>query len=305
MSAIDQAFIRAYGADEPTPEAFVSMPREYASTTAGRRSPAPHFRTVAAPDVAAAEASARANASAGERRPLSAFAKSGSTVEARFKPALEVDRFQWSAACNDLVRRHGDRLQPALDALIAADDAGRSLIGIGAPAAGVGCTTVLACLARLLAEAGKSVAIVDGNFASPGLAPQLGLAVETGWEDVLAGNEPLAESVVYSIGDRIALLPLAAGGGAAAAKLDAIHASVTAGVLRYHYDMVLFDLGCVADRRQGPIARRIVTQCRLDGVVLTAGAAPAAALDPQRFMRSAPELAAMCMGVVEIQPHAA
>ncbi len=281
------------------------MPREYASTTAGRRSPAPHFRTIAAPGVAAAGTSARPDAFAGERRPLSAFAKSGSTVEARFKPALEVDQFQWSAACNDLVHRQGNRLQPALEALIAADDAGRSLFGIGAPAAGVGCTMVLACFARLLAGAGKSVAIVDGNFASPGLAAQLGVVVETGWEDVLAGNEPLAESVVYSIGDRIALLPLVAGGDAAAAKLDAIHASVTAGVLRYHYDIVLFDLGCVADPRQGPIARRIVAQCRLDGVVLAAGSAPAAGVYQQRLMQSAPELAAICMGVVEIQSHAA
>jgi Mrp family chromosome partitioning ATPase len=188
---------------------------------------------------------------------------------------------------------------------MAADEAGRSLIGIGSPAAHLGCTTLVTCLARLLAEAGKTVAIVDGNFASPALAPQLGLAVEAGWEDVLSGGLPLAEGVVYSLADRVALLPLVAGGARAAAALDSIHASVTAGVLRYHYDMVLFDLGAVGHGFQGEIARRLAQQCRLDGVVLATGQGHASGVHPQRLMQSAPELASICLGVVENQLRAA
>jgi Mrp family chromosome partitioning ATPase len=240
-----------------------------------------------------------------ERRPLSAFANPGPIVEAHFKPALEVDGFRWPVTCTDLIAKYPEHLQPALYTLLAADEAGRSLIGIAGPAAGVGCTTVLACLARLLAEHGKSVALVDGNFASPGLATQLGLSVDTGWEDVLAGTVPLAESVVYSLGDRIALLPLVAGGALAAEKLEAIHASVTAGVLRYHYDMVLFDLGAIGEGVQGSTARRIARQCRLDGVVLTSGISAPSTVHPQRLMQTAPELAAICLGVVENQLRAA
>jgi len=308
MSAIDQAFIRAYQPDEtPVVNAAASM-----------AAPAPHFqghrqvRRVSAPNrapgvVMPAEGPA-------QRQPLSAFAQPGPTVESRFKPALEVDRFRWSAACDELIYHHSDRLRPALEALRTADDVGRSLIGLGAAAPGVGCTTVLACLARLLADAGKSVAIVDGNFAAPGLAAQLGLAVETGWENVLAGAVPLAESVVYSLADRVALLPLAAGrhgdspaesGAAAAETLESIHASVTAGVLRYHYDLVLFDLGTVVDPLQGPIARRLARQCRLDGIVLVAGIGPTISLHPQRLLQTAPELAATCLGVVENHIRAA
>ena len=163
---------------------------------------------------------------------------------------------------------------------------------------------MLACLAKLLADAGKSVAIVDGNFAAPGLAQQLGLAVQAGWEQLLSGATPLAEGVVYSLGDRIALLPLVRGGAAAAETLDAIHASVTAGVLRYHYNVVLIDLGNVLDPTQGLNARRIARQCRLDGVVLTSGLA-AGSVPSQRLLQTAPELAAMCMGVVENQLRAA
>jgi Mrp family chromosome partitioning ATPase len=200
---------------------------------------------------------------------------------------------------------HRERLRPALLALLAADEAGRSLIGIGAPTAGAGCTTILACLARLLAEAGKSVAVVDGNFAAPGLARQFGLQIDSGWEDVLAGNAPLAESVVYSLADRIALLPLVTGGAVAANKLDSIHASVTAGVLRYHYDVVLFDLGAVADPVQGSTARRLAQHCRIDGAIFTSGGVPSAILHPQRLMQSAPELAAVCLGVIENYSRAA
>ena len=225
----------------------------------------------------------------------------GPSVEAQFKPALEVDEFRWSLACDGLLRRHRDRLRAAVLTLMAADEAGRSLIGVGAPSPGSGCTTVLACLARLLVEAGKTVAVVDGNFAAPGLARQLGLAVNSGWEDVLAGHAPLAESVIYSLADRIALLPLVAGGQAAVEQLQSIHASVTAGVLRYHYDMVLFDLGAVADRLQGAAAQLLARQCRLDGVILTS----TAALQRPRLMQFAPELATICLGVVENQLRAA
>jgi Mrp family chromosome partitioning ATPase len=305
MNAIDRAFIRAYEAEESaTASVAPAGPREDASGVVSGVAPvaAPHFTGSRGGVSAPAQPTPREASS--PRRPLSEFAMPTQTVEARFKPALEVDSFRWSATCRNLIERHYDRLRPVLQTLLDADDAGRSLIGIGAPAAGVGCTTVLACLAKLLADVGKSVAIVDGNFAAPGLAQQLGLSVEAGWEDVLSGAAPLAEGVVYSLGDRVALLPLVRGGAAAAERLDAIHASVTAGVLRYHYNMVLVDLGNVLDPAQGLNARRIARQCRLDGVVLTSGLA-AASIPPQRLLQTAPELAALCMGVVENQLRAA
>jgi Mrp family chromosome partitioning ATPase len=226
-------------------------------------------------------------------------------VEAQFKPALEVDRFRWPEVCEQLVRRYRASLEPLVHSLMAADDAGRSLIGVAGIAPRAGCTTLAASIARMLVECGKTIAIVDGNFASPGLASQLGLACEAGWEDVLAGKSPLAESVVQSVGDRLALLPLVRGGAAAAERLQSIHASVTAGVLRYHYDMVLFDLGVLTDRIQGPIVGSLARHCRLDGIVLTSGAGRGAAFEPQRLMQTAPELATICLGVVKSQVRAA
>jgi Mrp family chromosome partitioning ATPase len=307
MSAIDQAFIRAYEIDEqmaPVPggrDAVEALPvlapspqprTRWEGPAKAPTTPEPHFRIFHEPTPPPPERSTTAS----ERRPLSTFAPPH-VVEARFRPSLEVDAFRWPAVCDDLVANHKARWTTAIETFIAADDAGRSLIGVASVTPGAGATTVVACLARLLVDAGKTVAVVDGNFSNAYLAAALGLGVETGWEDVLAGRAPLAEAVIQSIGDRVAVLPLVAGGAPAAAQLDAIHASVTAGVLRYHYDMVLFDLGALSHEFQGGVARRIVGQCRLDGVALVA-AADDGEVDPRRVMQTAPELAAVCLGVI-------
>ncbi len=325
MSAIDQAFIRAYELDEAEPAsshlATAKAPQRVATIQQTKvvesiavqaveaavaqpqvKPGAAAVRPMAPPPIASTKVVEPQGTS--QRRPLSTFAQPSQIVEARFKPALEVDSFRWSTVSQQLIQRCRQQLQPAVATILAADDAGRSLLGVGAQSAGAGCTTLIACLARLLVEAGKTVAIVDANFAKPGLATHLGLAAEFGWEDVLSGRVSLAEAVVHSLGDRVSLLPLAIGGPAAASRLETIHASVTAGVLRYHYDIVLFDLGVVADPQQGPIARRVIQQCRLDGALVASGRG-AAATQPQQLLRSAPELATICLGVVENQLRAA
>lgn len=324
MSAIDQAFIRAYEIDgvgpASSPRATVQAPQRVATI---QQTKVVESIAVQAVEAAVAQPQVKPVAAAvrpiappiaspkvvepqgtSQRRPLSTFAQPSQTVEARFKPSLEVDSFRWSTVSQQLIHRCRQQLQPAVATILAADDAGRSLLGVGAQSSGAGCTTLVACLARLLVEAGKTVAIVDANFAKPGLATHLGLAAEFGWEDVLSGRISLAEAVVHSLGDRVSLLPLALGGPAAVSRLETIHASVTAGVLRYHYDIVLFDLGVVADPQQGPIARRVIQQCRLDGALVTSGRGAAAA-QPHQLLRSAPELATICLGVVENQLRAA
>ncbi len=287
MNAIDRAFIRAYETDDDAPATAPSTARRQNSPPPVERPAiaAPHFR--AAPDAAPSD-----------RRPLSTFAATPPAVEARFRPSLEVDAFRWPTIADELFQRHTAHWRAVVKTLLAADEAGRSLIGVGGTTRGVGCTTIVGCIARLLVEAGKTVAVVDGDFATAGLARSLGIGADIGWEDVLAGRVPLAESVVHSLGDRVALLPLVQGGVPAAEKLDGIHASVTAGVLRYHYDFVLFDLGAVADEVQGPIARRVARRCRLDGVLLAAAAEHAAEFSPARWGHVAPELANICLGLI-------
>jgi MinD-like ATPase involved in chromosome partitioning or flagellar assembly len=191
-----------------------------------------------------------------------------------------------------------------VESLLTANAAGRTFVGVAGLRRQAGATTATACLARLLTEAGKSVAVVDGDFETAALAGSLGVAAEHGWERVLAGDAPLADVVIQSLGDSLTLLPLVQGGAAAAERLDSIHATITAGVLRYHYDLVLFDLGAATDQRQGPIARRLARRCRLDAVVLVGDAAARVSAGQSTLFHSAPELADICLGVID-NPSAA
>jgi Mrp family chromosome partitioning ATPase len=298
MSAIDRAFIRAYDADDSV-EASTLPP-----TSTRQRAPRrlEGHAPGAVPDVHSyLESRPRAIPAVEERerRPLSAFTAPAATVEARFQPALEVDAFRWSPVSNDLSGRRASHWGLVVQQLLAADEAGCSLVGVASVARRTGNTTVVGCIARQLVDAGKTVAVVDGDFVAAGLGRSLGIAAEIGWEDVLAGRVPLAEAVVHSLGDRIALLPLVQGGVPAAEKLDSIHASITAGVLRYHYDIVLFDLGSLADAVQGPIARRIARRCRLDGALLTVGSGQR--FDSTQLALAVPELAEICLGVITNQ----
>jgi hypothetical protein len=81
---------------------------------------------------------------------------------------------------------------------------------------------------------------------------------------------PLAECVVKSLQDDIALLPLAGQNVAATELLDSIQTSVTAGVLRYHYDVVLFNLGNATQSPQDDAGFKIMQHCRLDTSIIVA-----------------------------------
>lgn len=233
------------------------------------------------------------------RRPLSSFVQPPRSVEAVFRPELEVDAFRWPDVCVDLTTHWAENFTELLTAIIAASEGGRSLIGVAGLSEGVGATTLALCLARLATQAGKTTVLVDGNFTDPCLATRLGLEVDSGWEQVLSGATPLASSVIHSEGDALALLPLIAGGLRASEQIDTIHASVTAGVLRYHYDLVLIDLGSVAGGGQTAVARKLAQQLRLDACVLTSGQAEPGLL--AQFAASVPELADILLGVVENQ----
>lgn len=316
MSAIDQAFIRAY----ETTEVAVSSPPQAPAPPANQSAPGPrpHFRTfappaakgptpiTAAPDLPSqtaptvgvvdrgpTPAAAPSAHSTTARRPLSEFVTPPAAAGAEFRPALEVDAYRYSPVVARLCDHPAawQKLLPVFDAL--AED-GRTVIGVAGAEVGSGTSTVAACLARLVARAEKKVALVDGDFVTAGLARELGLAVELGWEDVLAGRVPLAEAAVQSLADGIALLPLAAGGVPASEKIDGVHGSVTAGVLRYHHDFVIVDLGSAGDAVQSGIARRVARQCGIDAVLLVDAGDGAA-----DRLQLPSELADVTLGVIE------
>jgi Mrp family chromosome partitioning ATPase len=298
MSHIDQAFINAY-ADEP---AVAQAPPRSASPSRFAVASAPTLRvfgnqadsesrvdppqasaTARRPLVEPADQTLARSATfedeqeeltlpslVGERKPLSSFATPKEAPQSVFRPAFEVDEFRWPAITDELVGKAKHLLIPVVDAILNAAAEGRSLAGIAGTSHGVGASTVTMCLARLIAEAGHSIAIVDGHFAKPNLASSLGLEFETGWHSVLDRQIPLAECAVLSLSDRMTLIPLGMNALSSAERLASIQSSVIAGMLRYHHEVVLFDLGSANDSRQWAAAKDIVEHCRLDvGLIVT------------------------------------
>ena len=244
--------------------------------------PAPHFRgdgqgngqqasdlqtQAAAAHTQTAEVAMPAST---QRRPLSSFSAPQQPATTAFDPVFEVDGFRWPKITDNLLSAHHQLLVPVAEQLLDMSEQGRSLVGIVGTRPNVGCSTVLMCLARLVASVGKSVVMVDANFPKASLARDLGLEFDTGWQDVLTGQMPLAECVVKSLQDRIALLPLAQQSGATTELLASIQTSVTAGVLRYHYDVVLFNLGNAAEPPQEEAGMKIMQHCRLDTSIIVA-----------------------------------
>lgn len=268
--------------------------------------PAPHFqlrsnsvaaegptRSVAPPQPT--DASTAPAEPASERRPLSAFSVPEQPATTAFQPVFEVDAFRWPRITDDLLNAHHALLIPVIEQLLEVSAQGRSLIGLAGTRCDVGCATLLMSLSRLLTSAGKSVAVVDANFSKASLGRSLGLDFDAGWGNVLTGELPLAECVVSSLQDNTVLLPLTKPTSAAHELLASIQTSVTAGVLRYHYDLVLFNLGAAAQQPQNEAALSIMQHCRLDASIIVADTAPTVG-DPMDTLLSL--FGSTCLGVV-------
>ena len=339
MSQIDQAFIQAYTPDVPSTVPLETPPLSAAPAAAavpqvklhqqmpatdGPRGdemsldpiPTPHFPihgpfSVDSPvdpysDTASMQRTcfqpqpqAPAFESSQERRPLSSFAAPQAPATRTFRPVFEVDSFRWPALTDEVLNTNGHLLAPVAERLLNASEAGRSVVVIAGARPGVGATTIHLCLARLIASAGKAVAIVDGDFTNRSLARELGLEFDTGWENVLTGQAPLAECVVHSITGGIALLPLVGHPTPPTELLASIQTSISAGVLRYHYDMVLFDLGAAGREPQLSVARSIVQHCRIDASIIVADSSHTEQASQEQMNQLMSLLGPSCLGMID------
>lgn len=234
------------------PESVAPMAAEPGGVAAGAEPP------LAAPADAARAGGAAAvtppPAAAGAESPMQSAEAPQSARD--FSPQLQVDRYFWPAGVVRLCQVAQGPLDAVIDSVALAAAQGKNVVGVGHCRAGDGATTLLLCLARRLAEHGVKVAIVDADLRSPRLARRLGVLAEQGWHDVWAGRLSLAEALVESLHDRLALLPVADGAagqplnenksqalrgevGSAAAPSPA----AAVAELRKHYDVVLVDLG--------------------------------------------------------------
>lgn len=160
---------------------------------------------------------------------------------AEFRPGLEVEQFAWMPLIDNLCHQQQigfDRVLLELETELAAD---RRIIALTSVKRGEGRTTMLQCLARRAAEMGLKVCIVDLDDAKPALAEQLGLAIDSGWEQAVFAGKPLAACCVEANRDALTAVllkqPLKTGSLAS----QSIAAGAMLLELREQFDLVLID----------------------------------------------------------------
>jgi Mrp family chromosome partitioning ATPase len=164
--------------------------------------------------------------------------------EKAFLPAFQVDSFAWPSGCARLGMVARDQMEQLAAALIAGQAEGQQVVAMSGCRRGDGCTTLLLCVARRLAERGLQVALVDADIDNPLLARRLGLLPDVGWEEVLTARADVSEVIIESVQDRLAVLPLCGTlpcRGCPAPQAPDPLSRLNA--LREHYDLVLVDLG--------------------------------------------------------------
>ncbi len=262
MSALDQAFVRAYGQPtaaeaefsvglsastraEPLDATETPVPRDAVAARTAGRPPSTPASAIQAKPVESTPAPARKRRAAASREKASAKAvRRPSTHESRlvsrFRPLLEVDTFLWPRTVGSLAATAAEALDQLTGNLLDHAKRGQKAIGWQSCRHGDGCSTLLLAVARRLAEQDLKVAAVDADFRHPRLARRLGLTPSEGWEEAAAGHVPLAEVIIESLRDGIVLVPWC---GPAEPPDESFDLNLLLKPLRENYDHVMVDLG--------------------------------------------------------------
>lgn len=203
----------------------------FTAATVPGHSPQPTKASVAA---GAAEKSVR-----DQTAPADVPSTVASGVQARaFRAVWEVDRFEMPEAVTSLFL-NTTLFEQLGDQMSEASSNGLGSVLITSAKAGEGRSTTAVGTALAAAAAGLRVALIDADAQQPTLADDLRLDLEYGWLDALRGNLPLEEVSVYSIEDRLTLVPLMPPPGKTAATIGEIDDLVRQ--VRKKFDLVLLD----------------------------------------------------------------
>jgi Mrp family chromosome partitioning ATPase len=196
-------------------------------------------------------------------------AAGAATAPGRFRPMLQVDKFAWPKACQQLQKVASAEMVQLTSGIVDVATQGHKVVAMTAYRREEGVTTFVLCAGRALAEQGLRVVIVDANLANPQLARRLGLAPEVGWEEVLCGRLPLDEVVIESTEDRLALLPVCqpvVGTDATIQEENVLASSLE--TLAASYDLVLVDLEPLGDPAAAGGALASGIGARLDAIAM-------------------------------------
>jgi Mrp family chromosome partitioning ATPase len=153
-------------------------------------------------------------------------------------------------------------------ALTAASRQGQKLVLVTGCARGEGRTTLSLTLGRALASPARRILLVDADFEHSQLADALGVLPQVGWDDVLWGNQPLAEALIESLDDHLSLLPLRQPTAGPQRRTPAAQWKASLGELTQNYDIVLMDAGPLTDERKACDTAALAAQHPIDAALV-------------------------------------
>jgi Mrp family chromosome partitioning ATPase len=197
-------------------------------------------------------------------RPLSSFSSDAASPD-ESQPQLVVDRFAWPDVCEDLRNDLRPVFDQFLNVFLSAPTQRKAVAMVGIDF-GAGCTTTTLCLAQHLAARGLRPAIVDADFARPGVADQLSVKVSHGWNTAISGAMPLGDVLIESLEDRIVLAPLEDSLVERPTIENNLRSTLFWRMLREPHDVMIVDAGTVDDESSQAALRSLCDAAGLDGV---------------------------------------
>jgi Mrp family chromosome partitioning ATPase len=157
----------------------------------------------------------------------------------------QVDHFIWPEICERLAAIADNPLEHLAEDLAGTSAGEGTVVAVVGCRRGEGATTLTLATARKMARGRRRTILVDADLDDAQLARQLGIQPESGLEDVLSGRMSLAEVIVESVEDSLALLPLRCPLAATESALKYLVQDLKS--LRGHYDLILVKLGPLGD----------------------------------------------------------
>jgi Mrp family chromosome partitioning ATPase len=215
------------------------------------------------------------------------------------EPQWIVDEFVWPNMAQQLSLQAADQMDRWLKGLTSVSSlAAKSVAVVGADS-GVGTSTTLLSLALRAIAAGLRPAIVDAHSANPSLAQQLSVAVESGWEAVVAGQIPLGRALIESVNDRAVLLPLSAAVPWKALNKTNLRSSLPWQILSTKYDVSLFDAGSVEREQEAVNLRALCDVANLVGAYVVCDARCTTPDELITFSRRLKQAGVRVLGTIE------
>ena len=190
------------------------------------------------------------------------------SVQGAFRAAFETQRFSWPRPVEVLIAAAGSEFAQFISELEERIRGGRQTLIVTGCERGEGRTTLTLALGRLLANRGMRTVLVDCDVRAPQMAEALGVRPELGWDDVYAERLSVTDAMIESLDDRISLLPMRNGLANPRAMAGNRTLAAMIDTLRANFDVVLLDVGPLADDPSAIDLTSAMTGARLDDALV-------------------------------------